>query len=245
MHTTPSSPRGRPLENPAVAEHHEHPSALIGEIILGLNDGIVTTLVFALSVAGASGGAYRQVVVAGLAEMFAGGISMFLGGYTAARAVSEAYHYQVSVERNEIEQEPEEERAEVSRIYRDKGFQGPLLDAIIRHVTSDRERWLRVMVRDELGAPPEEFNPAWQSGLAVGLAFMIGALVPVLPFLLHLIQPSLFATVLSLLFLAGTGVARSRYSQKSARRAAAEMIGIGFIGATVGLVIGRLLSGIG
>ena len=148
-------------------EQHAHPSELIGEVILGLNDGIVTTLVFALSVSGASPGAYRAVVVAGLAEMLAGGVSMFLGGYTAARAVADAYDYQVGVERHEIEHEPEEERAEVTRLYHARGFRGPLLDAIVRHITADNDRWLQVMVRDELGRRRTKAqrpgSPGWPS----------------------------------------------------------------------------------
>src|SRR5581483_2530131 len=112
----------------------------------------VTTLVFVLSVSAASGNLHATVI-AGLSEMLAGGVAMFLGGFTAARATREAYHYQVEVERHEIRYEPEEERAEVTRMYRAKGFRGVLLEDIVHHVTSDPERWLNVMVRDELGAP--------------------------------------------------------------------------------------------
>lgn len=238
--------RGRPNSSPAApaAEQHAHPSELIGEVILGLNDGIVTTLVFALSVAGADAGKYRAVVVAGLAEMLAGGVSMFLGGYTAARAVAEAYHFQVGIERQEIEQEPEEERAEVTRMYHDRGFRGPLLDSIVRHITADNERWLDVMVRDELGAPPDEGPTPWQSGLAVGLAFMVGALIPVLPFLLHLGGARVLAAVVSVVALAVTGVLRSRYSRKPAWRSAGEMIAVGILGAAIGLLIGEALAAI-
>lgn len=236
-----SSSPGGPLA-PPVVEQHEHPSELIGEVILGLNDGIVTTLVFALSVAGASANTYRTVVVAGLAEMLAGGVSMFLGGYTAARAVAEAYHYQVGVERHEIEQEPDEERIEVRRIYQAKGFRGSLLDAIVWHITADTERWLQVMVRDELGAPPDEGPAPWQSGLAVGLAFMAGALIPVLPFLFHLGSARVLAAVFSIVALGAVGALRSRYSQKSAQRSAFEMIVVGVLGAAAGVVIGEGLA---
>jgi vacuolar iron transporter family protein len=228
--------------HPVSQEQHAHPSELIGETILGLNDGIVTSLVFALSVSGANPGAYRAVVVAGLAEMIAGGVSMFLGGYTAARAVSEAYEYQVDVERHEIEHEPEEERAEVRRMYGARGFPSPLLEAIVHHITADRERWLHAMVRDELGAPPEEGPTAWQSGLAVGLAFMAGALVPVLPFLLHLPRAGALAAGLSLATLAITGAFRSRYSLKPAWRSAIELVGVGVVGTLVGLLVGGLLE---
>lgn len=228
----------------AESEQHSHPSDLIGSVILGLNDGIVTTLVFALSVAQASNGAYHQVIIAGLAEMLAGGVSMFLGGYTAARATHEAYHYQVEVERQEISQEPDEERAEVARMYRDKGFRGSLLEEIVKQVTSDPERWLRVMVRDELGAPPEEGSKTWQAGLAIGLSFMFGALVPLIPFLAHLPAPTPIAMTLSIATLVVTGAARSRYSNKVWWVSAAEMVGVGLIGSAAGFVIGTALSAV-
>src|SRR5579884_3456254 len=97
-------------------EQHHHPHEFIGDIILGLNDGITTTLVFALSVAGASGKA-GTVVFAGLAEMFAGGVAMFLGGFMAAQSQKEATQHQINVERHEIENEPDEEREELRQIY--------------------------------------------------------------------------------------------------------------------------------
>lgn len=226
-------------------ERHRHPSDLLGSIILGMNDGIVTTLVFVLSVAQASGNTHRTIVIAGLAEMLAGGVAMFLGGFAAARAIREAYHYQVEVERVEIRQEPEEERAEVAEMYRARGFGGHLLEDIVRHVTSDPDRWLRVMVRDELGAPPEEGSPTWRVGLAVGLSFIAGALVPLLPFFSHISYGRVVAIVASVGVLFLTGASRARYSQKSWWQSAAEMVIIGLAGAGAGLGIGAILSSTG
>jgi vacuolar iron transporter family protein len=185
------------------------------------------------------------VIRAGLAEMVAGGVSMFLGGYTAARATREAYHYQVGIEREEIRYEPDEERAEVTQIYRNKGFREPLLDDIVHHVTSDPERWLNVMVRDELGAPPDEQSPSWQVGLAVGLSFMLGALVPLLPFIAHAGYAQALAIASSIMALVLTGAARSRYSRKTWWASAGEMVAIGVAGSAAGLVIGRGLNAIG
>ncbi|HZT96133.1 MAG TPA: VIT1/CCC1 transporter family protein [Chloroflexota bacterium] len=231
------------MTSPGRAEEvHRHPSDLIGSVILGLNDGIVTTLVFVLSVAAVSGSGRHAVVVAGLAEMLAGGVSMFLGGYSAARAVKEAYLYQVEVERHEIREEPEEERAEVSRMYRDKGFGGALLEQIVRHVTSDPERWLHVMVRDELGRPPEEQSASWQAGVAIGMSFMAGALVPLIAFLVGVPQPRWTAVILSICALVVTGAARSRFSRKTWLRGAGEMVAIGLLGTLAGYLIGTVLA---
>jgi VIT1/CCC1 family predicted Fe2+/Mn2+ transporter len=210
-------------------------------MVLGLNDGIVTTLVFLLSVSAASG-SMKDTVVAGLSELFAGGAAMFLGGFTAARATKEAYHYQVEVEREEIRVEPSEEQAEIVRMYRDKGFEGVLLGDIVRHVTSDPERWLKVMVRDELGKSPDDGPATWRVGASVGGAFMLGALVPLISFIIKLPDAQAIAIALSVLALVLTGAVRSRFSRKTWWASAGEMVVVGVCGSAAGIVIGALLS---
>jgi VIT1/CCC1 family predicted Fe2+/Mn2+ transporter len=223
------------------AEQHRHPYELLGDVILGLNDGIVTTLVFALSVAGAAA-SNQTVVIAGLAEMLAGGVSMFLGGFLAGQSEKEAVEHQISVERHEIESEPEEEREELRQIYREKGFTEGQTTSIVEHLTSDTERWLNSMVRDELMIRPGHFVNPWRRGAAIGLSFAAGALVPISPFLLHMSRAALISVALSLLLLLGTGAARSRFSHSSWMRSGAQMVLVGMIGTLAGLAIGRLLS---
>ena len=226
---------------PLPGEQHQHPHELLGDVLLGLNDGIATTLVFALSVAGAAT-SQSTVVLAGLAEMLAGGVSMFLGGFVSAQSEKDAAEHQISVERHEIEHEPEEEREELRRIYRDKGFTGTQLTGIVDHLTSDKERWLESMVRDELLLRPGEFRSPWKVGAAVGVSFVAGAAIPVFPFLLHLPQAPIAAAFLSIAALFVTGAARSRYSRRSWLRSGAEMVLVGTIGTICGLVIGKVLS---
>jgi VIT1/CCC1 family predicted Fe2+/Mn2+ transporter len=223
------------------AEQHRHPYELLGDVILGLNDGIVTTLVFALSVSGAAA-SNQAVVIAGLAEMLAGGVSMFLGGFLAGQSEKEAVEHQISVERHEIEAEPEEEREELRQIYREKGFTEGQTTSIVEHLTSDTERWLNSMVRDELMIRPGHFVNPWRRGTALGFSFAAGALVPISPFLLHMSRAALVSVVLSLLLLFGTGAARSRFSHSSWVRSGAQMVLVGVIGTIAGLGIGRLLS---
>jgi len=225
----------------AMQEQHVHPHELIGDVLLGLNDGIATTIVFALSVSGAST-SYNTVILAGLAEMLAGGVSMFLGGFVSAQSEIEAAEHQISVERHEIEHEPDEEREELRQIYRDKGFSGTELKNIVDHLTSDKERWLNSMIRDELLLVPGEYRSPWKVGLAVGLSFIVGALVPVFPFLLRVPYAPVAAVVLSVAALFLTGAGRSRYSHHAWWRAGGEMVVIGLIGTIAGLLIGKLLS---
>jgi VIT1/CCC1 family predicted Fe2+/Mn2+ transporter len=208
---------------------------------LGLNDGVITTLVFALSVAGASG-TNSTVVIAGLAEMFAGGVSMFLGGFLSGQSEKEAAEHQIAVERQEIESEPEEEKEELRQIYAEKGFEGRQLTRIVDYLTSDRERWLNTMIRDELMLKPGQFRNPWKIGAAIGLSFVLGAFIPVSPFIVHAPGPSALAAIMSILALFGTGAARSRYSRRTWYRSGANMVLAGLIGAAAGLVIGKVLS---
>jgi VIT1/CCC1 family predicted Fe2+/Mn2+ transporter len=223
------------------SEQHRHPYPFLGDVILGLNDGIVTTLVFALGVSGAAG-SNHAVVIAGLAEMLAGGVSMFLGGFLAGQSEKEAVEHQISVERHEIESEPEEEREELRQIYREKGFTEGQTASIVEHLTSDAERWLNSMVRDELMIRPGDFVSPLRRGAALGLSFAAGALVPIASFLLHVGDAPIASVVLSLLILFGTGAARSRFSHSSWMRSGGQLVLIGMIGTLAGLAIGRLLS---
>jgi VIT1/CCC1 family predicted Fe2+/Mn2+ transporter len=225
----------------SAGERHHHPHELLGDVLLGLNDGIATTLVFAVSVAGASTGT-RTVVLAGLAEMLAGGVSMFLGGLISAQSQIEAAEHQITVERHEIEHEPEEEREELLEIYRDKGFSGTQLQTIVDHLTSDTERWLNSMIRDELLLRPGQYRNPLRVAASLGISFALGAFIPVLPFILGIASASQIAVVLSIVALFLTGAARSRYSHRTWLRSGVQMVLVGLVGTGAGLLIGKLLT---
>jgi VIT1/CCC1 family predicted Fe2+/Mn2+ transporter len=222
-------------------EQHQHPHEYIGDAILGLNDGITTTLVFALSVAGASGKA-DTVVLTGVAEMLAGGVAMFLGGFMSAQSEKEAVQHQISVEQHEIEVEPEEEREELTQIYREKGFSGHQLASIVDHLTGDKDRWLNSMIHDELLIRPNALRSPWRVASVVGFSFVFGALIPLIPFIARLSDGPLAAAVLSIVALFVTGAMKSRYSHRTWIRSGAEMVLVGVLGAAAGLVIGRILA---
>src|SRR5579871_4438151 len=104
-------------------ELHPHGGAWIIEVIFGANDGMVTTLVFVLTVSNVAASRHSLILTA-LAELFAGGVSMFLGAYLAVKTEHEITAHQIATERHEIAHEPAEERAELRAAYRRKGFTG-------------------------------------------------------------------------------------------------------------------------
>ncbi|MGH2459871.1 MAG: VIT1/CCC1 transporter family protein [Chloroflexota bacterium] len=220
-------------------ELHPHRGSWLREVVFGLNDGLVTTLVFVLAI---SAVAHPQIVVIALGELFAGGVSMGLGGYLSARTERAILRQRIATERYEITHEPDEERSELRRIYQAKGFRGPLLDRLIRHLTADNERWLEAMIRDELGVTRENAErPQWLQGVLIGGSFMVGAFVPILPFLLSLSLPWLWAYGLTVVAAIALGVVEARYTLQGPLGNALEFLGIVTLGALGGLAISTLL----
>lgn len=212
------------------------------DAMFGLNDGLVAAFAVTSGVAGAFS-TDRIVVMAGLAEMLGGAVSMGLAAYASARAHLEFYRSEEQRERDEIRKWPEHERDEIRSIYRDKGFSGPLLDQIVSHITADPTRWRSVMMREELGFGAEVMEPPLRSALTVGGAYIVGAAVPMLPYLF--IEPALgilisaIATVLTL-FVVGAG--KTILTGRAWWRSGLESMSIGLVAAIVTYSVGRALG---
>ena len=219
-------------------ELHPHGGDWLREIVFGLNDGLVTTLVFVMA---ASAFAPTHLALIALSEVFAGGVSMALGGFLSARTEHEILEYRIATEHHEIRHEPEEERAELRAIYHGKGMRGRLLERVVDHLTADEDRWLRALVHDELGVVAGEEEHPWLAGAQVGLSFVVGGLIPSLPFLLVLPHARWWAFGLTGLTALGLGALKSRYTLKGPIRAGFEFFGIVTVGMLAGVVIGILL----
>jgi VIT1/CCC1 family predicted Fe2+/Mn2+ transporter len=229
--------RERPRE-----EQHPHGGAWLREIVFGLNDGLVTTLVFIIATSVVAQ-AHAALLLVVLSEVTAGGVSMALGGYLSARTEGDILAYRIETERREIETEPEEERAELRDLYRKKGLTGRLLDRVIAHQTADRERWLNALVRDELGVVEEEPVAPWRQGLQIGASFVLGGLIPTVPVLLGLPLPWMQGAAYGLTALTalGLGAVKARYSLKGPMRNGLEFLAIVTAGTIAGAVIGVAL----
>lgn len=224
-------------------ELHPHRGDWLRELVFGLNDGLVTTLVFLMTVSALAQAS--TIVLIALGEVAAGGISMALGGYLSARTEHEVLDQRIATERWEIAHEPDEERAELRDIYRHKGLQGELLDRVVKQLTADEERWLRALVQDELGiVESAPIRPAWQQGGMIGVAFVVGGLIPTLAFLLSLPQPRLWAYGLTALVALGLGALKARYTGKGVVRSSLEFLVIVTVGTLAGVVLGILLHAV-
>lgn len=241
-------PPGRPADTTEPhddphEEQHPHVGGWLREVVFGLNDGLVTTLVFVMTVSAVAQASV--IVLIALSEVIAGGISMALGGMLAASTEREIVAQRIATERYEIAHEPEEERAELRAIYRDKGLQGELLDRVVRDLTANEERWLRALIRDEHGIIEEQpgLSP-WRQGLAIGAAFVIGGLVPALPFLIRLPAARWWAYGLTALVSLALGAVKARYTLKGPVRSGLEFLGVVTAGTLAGVLLGAVLHAI-
>jgi vacuolar iron transporter family protein len=213
----------------------------IRDLMLGLNDGLVASLAVTSGVSGAFTSS-KVVIMAGLSEMLGGAVSMGLAAFISTRSEIEFYHSEIAREQLEMRKWPDRERDEIRSIYRGKGFSGKLLDEIVTHITSDPKRWSDVMMREELGFSGE-FDSPLRSGATVGLSYLCGAAVPVMPYLF--IAPSravAYSALAALGALFVIGAAKTIITTRSWWRSGLESALTGAAAAAATFAAGYLFS---
>lgn len=213
------------------------------EIILGGQDGLVNVLGVILGVAAATS-SNQIVVVAGLAATFAESISMAAVAYTSKIAEADYYQSELEREKWEIEHVPEGEREEVRALYENYGFKGKILDEIVRTITSNKQKWLNVMMEQELKLEPILRKDALPAGIIVGISALVGSLIPLTPFFfLNLQSAIVVALIISAvtLFIVGFYKAKKTIGRNFLRQGI-EMMIIGMVSALVGYFVGTLFQ---
>ncbi len=224
-------------------ERHFRATPTIRDIVIGMADGL--TVPFALA-AGLSGiGTSPSVVVtAGLAEIAAGAIAMGLGGYLAAKTDLEHYLVERMRERRETERIPEEETKEVAQIFRHYGLAEEQIAPLVAAICSDPDRWVDFMMRFELGLEPPDPVRARKSAFTIGLAYVVGGLIPLLPYilldqLLTALGISILVTLLALLLF---GYIKGRLTGIGPWRSALQTLLIGGLAATTAFLLAHAIG---
>lgn len=221
----------------------------IGDMVYGGLDGIVTTFAIVSGVAGASLGT-GVVLILGLANLLADGLSMAAGAYLSSKSEREYYERERERELWEIENFPEGERAEMVEIYQRKGYSPEDAQRLIDIHSQDQELWLEEMMVQELRMLPDERKPIL-SALATLGAFIIAGAVPLLVYLsgLFLTVPEgvAFPTAITLSASAmfGLGAAKVFVTERNWVRSGLEMLLVGGLAAGVSYLVGFLLRGMG
>jgi vacuolar iron transporter family protein len=207
--------------------------------VYGGIDGTITTFAIVSGVVGAHL-APNVILILGGASLIADGFAMAAGNYLATRAEHDEFHFAEAVERRHIEKFPEGEREEVREILRGIGVLDEMLEPVVGSVTANRDRWVRMMLRDEYGLPAA-VRSAWRAAAATFSAFLLCGLVPLIPFVAGLRNPFWTASaVTSLMFLA-IGALKSRWSIQPWWRAGLVTLAVGGGAAAVAFGIGAWL----
>lgn len=220
-------------------------SALLGEIrevVFGAQDGLVSTLAVVATVAGASGQAF-PVIVAGVASALAGVFSMAAGEYIGSKSQREIFDAQIHEERHEVEERAGEAEAEVAYMFEEEGLDRDEASRIAAMMARHPEVLLRTMVTRELGIQIEDHGGGVVRGaLFMGTAFGLGALVPILPFLLVPVAVAMPAAVVATgLVLFGIGVVKSRWTHRSAVSSGLEVLALAAFAGIAGYLFGTVL----
>ncbi|MFN8343885.1 MAG: VIT1/CCC1 transporter family protein [Spirosomataceae bacterium] len=162
-------------------EEHLTSSAFITDIVIGMSDGL--TVPFALA-AGLSGAVDSNalVVTAGIAEIVAGSIAMGLGGFLAGQTEVEHYDAEQKREYWEVDHLREREITETKEIFAEMGLSDALQEQVTQEIAKDKDKWVEFMMKYELGLEKPDPNQARKSALTIGLAYVAGGLVPLLPY---------------------------------------------------------------
>ncbi|HEU4753270.1 MAG TPA: VIT1/CCC1 transporter family protein, partial [Armatimonadota bacterium] len=163
-------------------EHHFTGGETVRDVVIGMSDGLTVPFALAAGLTGAID-ASAIIVTAGLAEIAAGSIAMGLGGYLAARSDAEHYTSERAREEWEVREKPHAERAEVSQILQSYGLTEEEAEPVIRALASRPEAWVDFMMRFELGMERPEPKRALQSAVTIAGSYMVGGLIPILPYM--------------------------------------------------------------
>jgi len=245
MSTEASNPSDADL-GPHAHEPHDSGAAAVllnwlRAAVLGANDGIVSTAGLVMGVAGATTDR-KAILIAGLAGLVAGALSMAAGEYVSVSTQRDTEQALLAKERRELEEEPEEELAELAGIYLAKGLSEETARQVAIELTEHDA--LAAHADAELGIDPDVLTNPWHAAFASMIAFTVGALLPLLTITLLSQSTRIWGTVVSVvLALALTGYLSARFADADVRRAILRNIGGGVLAMAVTYAIGDIVGG--
>ncbi|KUJ54413.1 hypothetical protein ACZ90_65455 [Streptomyces albus subsp. albus] len=208
--------------------------------VFGAMDGLVSNLALMTGVAG--GAVDRQtIVITGLAGLAAGAFSMAAGEYTSVASQRELVQAELDVERRELRKHPKDELLELAALYESRGVEPALAHQVAEQLSRDPEQALEIHAREELGVDPDDLPSPTVAAVSSFGSFALGALLPVLPYLLgaSALWP---AVLLALLGLFACGAVVARVTARSWWYSGLRQLALGGAAAGVTYALGTLFG---
>ena len=231
------------MSNNHHSETHFTSTEIVRDVVIGMSDGL--TVPFALA-AGLSAAVDSSaiIVTAGLAEVAAGAIAMGLGGYLAGKTDIEHYDSELKREVYEIKHLREREISEVEEILSEYGLKGSTLKTVVKSITSNRERWLKFMMKFELNLEKPDPKRAMISASTIATSYIVGGLIPLMPYffisdIMSALKMSVIATSIALVLF---GWIKGKFTGVNQGRSAMQTLLIGGIASSAAFGLAHLLS---
>lgn len=223
--------------------HHAHRDVTGGWLrpaVFGVMDGLVSNLSLIAGVAG-GGVSTHTVVLTGVAGLIAGAVSMATGEYTSVSSQDELTRAEIAVERREIRHNPEAEQNELAELYVSRGVEPALARSFVAQLSRSPDQVWRTHVREELGVDPDDLPSPWLAAVSSFVAFALGAIVPLLPYLLGA-SSFLASAILSAVGLFGAGAFVSRFTSRGWLYSGTRQLVLGALAAAVTYGIGAAVG---
>ena len=217
----------------------------VRDIVIGMADGLTVPFALAAGLSGAVDSTHI-IITAGIAEIAAGSIAMGLGGYLSGRTEIEHYHSEEAREYFEVDNFPDKERAEVKEIFANYGLSDTIQDQIVDELEKNKKQYVDFMMRYELGLEQPDVNRARNSALTIGASYIVGGLIPLMPyfFCANVHTGLLFSALVTLLALLVFGYVKSRVTGQPPLKGAINTMVIGALAAGAAYLIAILFQGL-
>jgi len=224
-------------------EDHFESSDLVRDIVIGMADGLTVPFALAAGLSGAVDSTHI-VLTAGIAEIAAGSIAMGLGGYLSGRTDVEHYHSEEAREYYEVDHFPEKERQEVKEIFAGYGISEAVQDEIVDELSKDKKKYVDFMMRYELGLEPPSENRARNSALTIGASYIVGGLIPLMPYMFfsNVHTGLMVSAIVTLLALLGFGFVKSKVTGQPPFKGAIYTMFIGALAAGAAFAIASIFQ---
>jgi VIT1/CCC1 family predicted Fe2+/Mn2+ transporter len=233
------------MVSPSPVDHHEkhfQSGDTVRDIVIGMSDGLTVPFALAAGLSRAVN-SLHIIVLAGLAEIAAGAIAMGLGGYLAARGDAEHYRSERLREQREIVERSQDEEEEIYQIFNAYGVERHEATPVLTALQRNPAAWVDFMMRFELGLEEPQAGRALTSAITIAASYILGGLVPLLPYMLGTAQSALPASVgITLFALLLFGAVKGRVTGAGALRSGLQTVLIGGVAAAAAFGLAHLLS---
>ncbi|HVY73502.1 MAG TPA: VIT1/CCC1 transporter family protein [Puia sp.] len=239
----PPEKPGLPAQLQEHGEKHVVGQEVLRDIVIGMSDGLTVPFALAAGLSGAVSST-NLIIIAGLAEIAAGSIAMGLGGYLAGKTEVDHYNSELQREYDEVEKVPEIEKQELRDFFSSLGLSREVQEQAVEEVSRDKEKWVDLMMKYELGLEKPDPQRARKSAFNIGISYIVGGLIPLSPYFFASdgLEGLKISSAITLACLFVFGYFKSKVTGVNPWEGAIRVMVIGAIAAGCAFALARLIQ---